>query len=112
MCNPKILHETERGCVVQCRDCNHLRVVFGTCAITQTTGEFFEFKKMVYESYEMNKYAPDIIPEQKCIEIPTPLRNMFFVFSLNELKQLIELISRASIILETENIISDKVKQN
>jgi hypothetical protein len=112
MCKQRTLHHTEHGYVIQCKDCKHLRVAFGSFAITRTTAEFFEFKKTISEFYEMYKYAPDIMPEQKCIEIPTPLRSTYLVFSLDELRQLLELINEASTRLESEKFISNKINQN
>ncbi|MBI4929310.1 MAG: hypothetical protein HY841_00990 [Bacteroidetes bacterium] len=112
MCNHKTLHHNQHGYIIKCSRCKHIQIGFGSFAVTQTMNDFFEFRQMIYENHTSAKFSHELIPEQKSIQLSTPLRNMFWVFSLNELHHFTDLLEKASISLEIEQILTTTINEN
>lgn len=105
MCNLKTLHHNELGYVAKCKKCNHIQLAFGTVAITQEEGELYQFKKFISKHLATNNSENETIcPNQKNIYLQTPVSNILFVFSKNELKLLNELLEQSILMLEVEKI--------
>lgn len=105
MCNLKTLHHNEFGYVAKCKKCNHIQLAFGTVAMIQEEEEFYQFKKYVSKHLTANYSEYETIcPNQKSIYLQTPLNNIRFSFSKNELKQLNELLDQSNLMLEIEKI--------
>ncbi|OFX44285.1 MAG: hypothetical protein A2046_13545 [Bacteroidetes bacterium GWA2_30_7] len=100
-CKQNILYQNQNGYVIKCKECNHFKVAFGTFCITQTVPEFFEFMVKIYKIRESYKNQ-NICPEYKCIEVPTPLRNMSWIFNMNDINNLVELLEQACKKIEIE----------
>ena len=108
----KTLHHNEHGYVIKCSQSSPIQIGFGYFALANTENEFAEFGRMINNCYEENKDSFGFVPGQKRIQDSTPPRNMFWVFSLNELKRFTELLSQAHISLELEKIFTTVENEN
>lgn len=101
-CKQTILYQNQYGYVIKCKECNHFRIAFGTFIITQTLSDFLEFRITISKIRESNKRQIDIASEHKCIELPTSLRNMSWIFSMNDINNLVNILEQACKNIEIE----------
>jgi len=90
MCNFNTLKYNDYGYVMQCNDCNHLQVAFGTVILSLTPDQFHELIETAEQHYMHHNPYP--FREEKIIRMPTPARSVMMVFSLHELKELLNLL--------------------
>lgn len=93
MCCYKTLGRNEHGYVTRCNNCRHIHVAFGNTLLAFTYDQFTSFRQAVVSQYETNKYCYP--KESKSIQIPTAIRSIILVYSLNELEQFIPLLNEA-----------------
>jgi cephalosporin hydroxylase len=104
MCNLKVLHHNEHGHVVQCANCRHLQIGYGTTVISMDTDEFEKFNNAISESYEEYKNAH--FSEFKNITMHTPYKQIRLVFSPRDLMLLQDLLGQAGIMMEVNSLLS------
>lgn len=102
MCAYKTLCNTKDGYVIQCNGCDHIQVAFGTTCQTFTQDQFYEHIRTVDECYNIHNL--NAFKDQKCITIPTVARSMSLVYSVNELKKLLQLLINGRNSLEHEKL--------
>lgn len=103
MCNHRILAHSENGYIVQCKNCNHYQLAFGTSVICLSAKQYVKFKTVMSSQYEYWQYNG--FPNQKNVELPTFSSNTQFVLTFNELEKFKELIEEAEVLLEVDRIL-------
>lgn len=112
MCNLQILTHSENGYVVQCEQCRHFQLAFGTAVVCFSEEELVRFERIVRETG--TTYEDDGFPDRKNINLPLFSENVQLIVSIRELHQLQQLISEAWIMKETNKLLSqhDNSSQN
>lgn len=104
MCNYDILYHNQHGYAVQCKHCLHIKLAFGTTALTFNEEQFYDFKHIADGYWEINKYQH--CRTQKQIQIPTSHSAVSLVFTLDELEQLSAIMEEAHINLEVQRLLA------
>lgn len=104
MCRFKNWYQDEGGYIIQCEDCRHFQVSFGTSMLTLDENQYSEFLKMV--TAKKTDHVPMHNPDCKCIILPTPAPNIHIILTENELLHLYEMIQAADTEIKTEQLIS------
>ena len=104
MCEYKILHQSENGCVILCKQCSNIRLLFSTVSIDLTETQFYEFKDAIAQYVELNQFRP---AHQRSIYIPTSAVAIHLLYSQNDLKELTEILEDAYLSLEVEKLMAE-----
>lgn len=102
MCNSEILHFEKAGYVIRCSDCQHFHVAFGNISMDQSQEAFDQFKNIITVHYQ--KHVNHRPLDSRDIWVASPCRGLRFLFSVNELRQLHEILQKAHLILMAEKI--------
>lgn len=103
MCNSKILHLNEHGCISMCAECSRIQICFGTTVTTHSRNEFEEFCSYIKKMN--NRYADCENIHAKKVFIRTALDNLSFVYSSFDLTNLDDLLSQAKAIITVQSIL-------
>lgn len=101
MCNYKVLHQSDNGCVVLCRNCQYLQVMHGTTSISLTQEQFYRYKEIIAEYISENSH---LSAKQHAIYIPISSPAIQLLYSLRDLKELMEILEDAELGLEVEKL--------
>lgn len=104
MCNYDILYHNQHGYVVKCKQCQHLKLAFGTAALTFNEEQFYDFKHIADGYFELNK--SNNCRTQKQIQIPTSHSAVSLVYTIDELERLTDLMEEAHINLEVQRLLA------
>jgi|APTNR8051073442_1049403.scaffolds.fasta_scaffold47441_2 hypothetical protein len=104
MCSFKFLHQTTEGCVLQCAQCEGIKVVFGTVSIALTQPQFYEFIEVITTYYDENKLQPENL---RCIYIPTTAKAIHLLFNIKELKSLMQILDEAYLTLSVNKLVQN-----
>ena len=102
MCSYKTLHHCEHGYVLRCEHCQHLHVGFGTTVQAFTCDQFYEFKAVAEEQYELHRL--DRERNRKHIYIATAAKAVTLIYSLHDLERLTALLDKAEERLSIEKL--------
>ncbi len=86
MCHFKNCYAGENGYIIQCEDCQHFQVGFGTTVLTLNAYDFQAFLGIV--AYKKEHHQPMQDPTIRCIVLPTPCSSVHLIFSEKELDNL------------------------
>lgn len=103
MCNSKILHLNEHGCVSTCPQCSKVQVCFGTTVTTHTKTEFEEFCKYIKKMNAKYIHSENIYAKK--VFIKTSLDNLSFVYSSFDLSNLDDLLSLAKALIDAQTLL-------
>ncbi|GAB3587419.1 hypothetical protein [Hymenobacter daeguensis] len=105
----RYLHHNDLGCIARCSAgcsagcCLHL--YFGNVALCLQRAELAGWRTAVATLYEQHACRlPD--PLARCITLPGPVSYQAFVFSLEEVFHLHDLLMSASLLLEAEALLA------
>jgi len=104
MCRFKNWYQDESGYIIQCEDCRHFQVSFGTSMLTLDEMQYSEFLKIV--TAKKMDHVQMHNPDCKCIILPTPSHNIHLILTENELLHLHEMVQAADIEIKTQQLIS------
>lgn len=104
MCRFKNWYHDENGYVIQCEDCRHFQVSFGTSMLTFDEIQFKNFVQLL--SAKKNEHVLMHNPDCKCIILPTPSNQIHIILSENELMELNEMIQAADTEMQTRQLLS------
>lgn len=93
MCQFKRWYADEHGYVIECRDCKHFQVCFGTTLLTLDENHFQAFMGLIRHRKE-NHY-PLNETDTRNIVIPTPCNTIHALLSGRELDQLDNMLEEA-----------------
>ena len=101
----RYLHHNDLGCISRCPSGCCLHLYFGNVALCLKRHELPEWRTTVARLYERNALGlPD--PEERCLVLPGPVAHQAFVFTLEEVFQLHDLLMSASLLLEAETLLA------
>ncbi|MCC6690507.1 MAG: hypothetical protein IT235_03145 [Bacteroidia bacterium] len=103
MCNLKPLHRTEQGYIANCEQCNQIQMVFGTNVVVMDRNEFQNFRSSISRLTALNQN--NLFAESKSIVLPTPCPQVYFLFTQNQVEELLDLLNQASLMLEANEIL-------
>jgi len=102
MCNYNTLKNSKHGYVVQCKNCDHIQVAFGTTIVSLTRAAYYEHLALVQEQFDQN--CRTMPWDQKVIHIPTAAKGVTMIYTLNELHTLQDLLSEGRKKLEYNDL--------
>ncbi len=100
MCRFKTWHSDEHGYVIQCEECFHFQVSFGTTMLTMDHVQYHHFTETICKRVEDRLPMPD--PNCKCIILPTHTEAIHIILSDNELSRLHDMIQLADTEMRTK----------
>lgn len=99
------LHHNDLGCISRCPQGCCLHVYFGNVALCLKRAELAEWRATIASLYEQNALCqPD--PQARCLVLPGAAAYQKFVFTLEELFLLYDLLMSASLLLEAEALLT------
>lgn len=99
------LHHNDLGCISRCPEGCCLHVYFGNVALCLKRAELSEWRAVVAGLYEQHVLSsPD--PHARCLVLPGPVTYQKFIFTLEELFLLHDLLISASLLLEVEALLT------
>ena len=106
MCQYRVLHENTFGHIMQCNTCNKLQVGLGNIVTTVSMEGYDDMAKVINKMD--SERAGEVLETQSNMKvmIKTPVDQLWIAFSKPEFEKTKELFSVASIILETEEILT------
>lgn len=102
MCCFKTLYRNDHGYVSKCDSCRHVHIAFGTTVLALNHEQFLSFSETVDAYYESNRNRCS--RDQKSIQIPTIVRSIMLLYTVNELEQFTLLLQRAKEKLRKEQL--------
>ncbi|MCB2408678.1 hypothetical protein [Hymenobacter lucidus] len=99
------LHHNDFGCISRCPSGCCLHLYFGNVALCLKTDELTEWRHVTARLYQ--QHAP-LLPDttSRCITLPGPVEYQAFVFTLEEVFLLHDLLMSAGLLLEAELILA------
>ena len=99
------LHHNDLGCIARCPQGCCLHVYFGNVALCLKRAELAEWRAAIASLYQQHALRrPD--PQARCLVLPGAAAYQKFVFTLEELLQLYDLLMSASLLLEAEALLA------
>ncbi|MCB2379568.1 hypothetical protein LGH70_18375 [Hymenobacter sp. BT635] len=99
------LHHNDFGCISRCPSGCCLHLYFGNVALCLQADELADWRQVAAELYQ--KHAPHLAdPTRRCITLPGPVAYQAFVFTLEEVFLLHDLLMGAGLLLEAEQILA------
>jgi hypothetical protein len=101
----RYLHHNDLGCISRCSTGCCLHLYFGNVALCLNRPELPEWREAVATLYERHAITlPD--PQARCLTLPGPVSYQAFVFTLEEVFQLHDLLMGATLLLEAEALLA------
>ena len=99
------LHHNDLGCISRCSSGCCLHLYFGNVALCLKRPELPGWLSTVAALYERHQLSlPD--PSARCIALSSPVANQMYVFTLEEVFLLHDLLMSASLLLEVETLLA------
>lgn len=103
MCNFKSWYFDDNGYVIECAECNHLRVCFGSAMLTLNRADYRAFYDLV--CWKKETHLPVVDQHTKCIVIATPCKSVQIILSEQELNDLYEMLQHADVEMKTQQLL-------
>ena len=101
----RYLHHNDLGCISRCSTGCCLHLYFGNVALCLKQNELSGWREAVAALYERHATTlPD--PEARCLTLPSPVAYQAFVFTLEEVFLLHDLLMGATLLLEAEALLA------
>ncbi|MBF9221731.1 hypothetical protein [Hymenobacter ruricola] len=105
----RYLHHNDLGCISRCPTGCCVHLYFGNVALCLKRPELPEWRAVVAELYE--RHASRVpAPQARCVVLPGPVASQNFVFNLEEVFLLHDLLMGASLLLEAETLLTPAAK--
>lgn len=99
------LHHNTLGCIGLCPGQCCLHLYFGNVGLRLLPHELQQWQQLVAELYQ--HHAIQVTdPAMRCLSLPGPVAEQVFLFSLEELYLLHDLLVSAALLLEVKNILA------
>ena len=102
MCKWRTYYAGEDGYVVECADCRHVQLGFGTVMLTLTRPDFGVFADLVSQHWAC--HIP-VGSQRKCIVLPTPVPFYKVLLTEDELQGLERMLQLADNEMRTESLL-------
>lgn len=103
MCRFKSWFQDEGGYVIQCEDCRHFQVSFGTTMLTLDEHQFQHFNCLVQSKKECHVLMQD--PDCKCIILPTTSELVHIIVSEREFAHISDMLQVVDTEMKAEALI-------
>ncbi|WP_035567046.1 hypothetical protein [Hymenobacter sp. IS2118] len=101
----RYLHHNDIGCISRCAQGCCLHLYFGNVALCLNRAELPDWRATIGSLYEQHAARqPD--PHARCLVLPGPVAYQKFIFSLEEVFLLHDLLMGASLLLEVETLLA------
>lgn len=104
MCNFKQWSHSKHGYIIQCEDCKHFQLCFGTTMLTLREEEYIQFSEWVVYKQESLVPLPD--KNLKCISLPTICPQVQVLVTEKELGNLYSLVQEADNEMKVNQLLS------
>lgn len=104
MCQFLNWYADDDGYVIQCKECMHFQVSFGTTMLTLSEEQYQTFVSIV--AYKKQEVIPMQDSSCKCIVLPTPSNSVSIILSEKELNFLYNMTQSADNELKTNQLLS------
>ncbi|MVN75114.1 hypothetical protein GO988_02115 [Hymenobacter sp. HMF4947] len=101
----RCLHHNTLGCIAQCPGQCCLHLYFGNVGLRLLPHELQQWRGIVAERCAYHAVSV-VDATARCLSLPGPVANQVFLFSLEELFLLHDLLVSAALILEVESILA------
>ena len=101
----RYLHHNDLGCISRCPTGCCLHLYFGNVALCLKRDELSGWRAAIATLYESHVGCLSD-PLARCISLPGPVSYQAFVFNLEEVFQLHDLLMSASLLLEAEALVA------
>lgn len=99
------LHHNDLGCISRCPSGCCVHLYFGNVALCLKRNELLSWRTAVSDLYEHHAgLLPD--PEARCLTLPGPVPYQTFVFTLEEVFLLHDLLMAAALLLEAQALLA------
>ncbi len=106
----RCLHHNTLGCIAQCPGGCCLHLYFGNVGLRLLPHELRQWRGMVDELCTF--YLPHVADaEARCLSLPGPISDQVFLFSLEEMFLLHDLLISAALLLEVDTILARAASQ-
>ena len=103
----RCLHHNPLGTIAQCPGQCCLHLYFGNVGLRLLPHELRQWRGIVAEL--CTYHAPHIVDaEERCLSLPGPTSDVVFLFSLEEMHWLHDLLISAALLLETDALLAPK----
>ncbi len=102
MCRFKNWHADEHGYVIQCEDCRHFQVSFGTTMLTMDEKQYRRLAENICQKLENRQPMQD--PNCKCVILPGHVEAVHIILSENELLRLHDMIQSVDTEMRTKEL--------
>jgi len=99
-----VLHHNFFGNISKCNCCNNLQLTIGNVIIPLTEEEYFEFDEFFDEVREDFKTEKKTNSKRKEYVVRTSVDNLILVFSYQELRATLELLTFATLMLTVNKL--------
>ena len=103
MCNFKSWYFDDNGYVIECMDCNHLRICFGSILLTLEKEAYRFFYDLV--SYKKESHLSMHNANTKCIVQATHCKSVQFILNEKELNELYAMLQLADTEMTIQQIL-------
>jgi hypothetical protein len=104
MCNFKSWYFDDDGYVIECMECNYLRVCFSNTMLTLQPQDYQAFYDLVCWKKETHLSVHD--ENTKCIVLATPCRSVQIILSGRELSDLYNMLEHADVEIRTQQLLN------
>jgi hypothetical protein len=105
------LHHNDLGCISRCPTGCCVHLYFGNVALCLKRAELSAWRKAVAALYEQHAgQLPD--PSARCLTLPGPVPCQTFVFTLEEVFLLHDLLMAASLLLEAQALLTPATNES
>jgi hypothetical protein len=104
MCNFQSWYFDEAGYIVQCVQCNHFRLCFGSTMLSLSQNDYQAFFELV--CYKTETHVSMCEKETKCIVLPTTSKAISIILNEIELHALYNMLQDADTEIKTQELIA------
>ena len=104
----RYLHHNDLGCISRCHTGCCLHLYFGNVALRLKRDELPDWRALVAALYEQHAISPPD-PLARCLVLPGLATHQAFVFTLEEVFLLHDLLISASLLLEVESLLAPAI---
>lgn len=103
MCKPVTLHQTKKGCISWCPECDHINIAFGTVVFALTSRQFAAFRTTL--NNDLTHCCAQVPRCGKILRYNTDSHNVGIVLNYVELVQLTSLMNYSALLFTAYLII-------
>jgi hypothetical protein len=103
MCNFKSWYFDDNGYVIECMECNYLRVCFSSTMLTLKPADYRAFYDLV--CWKKETHIPVQDENTKCIVLATSCKSVQIILSEKELCDVYDMLQHADVEIRTQGLL-------